>query len=182
MYTAEVHLVTTNGSVNKNYEAAMRYQATKPGLSKHTIQERYGWSALVMDNVNWKAHGASPRKQIKRKTHFTKLVNRILAPGKNVHRRDPLRYQCPVCHNAVEDWNHILKCPHESREVLRAKVVLKMEETSKLLRTKPLLKQVLCDALTGWLHSNSDEYTLLYFSEFCTHGFLHPLPKIHVHS
>ncbi|KAI2508230.1 hypothetical protein MHU86_6159 [Fragilaria crotonensis] len=84
--TAGVHLVTPNGSMTKNYESAIRYQATKPGLAKH-IQERYGWSASVMNNVNWRAHGSSLRKQIKRKTHYTKLVHEILPTGKCTSER-----------------------------------------------------------------------------------------------
>ena len=157
--TAAVHLVTPNGSMTKHYEAAARYQSTQPGLAKY-IQERYGWSANAMKNVNWSAHGASLRRKIKRKTHYTKLVHGILPTCKNIHRSDPLRNKCPLCHTAVEDWNHILKCPHESRVTWRTQVVKTVAEKCDSLSTRPLLKAVLSDALMGWLQHATDDYSL----------------------
>lgn len=157
--TAGVHLVTPNGSTTKNYETSIRYQATQPGLAKY-IQERYGWSTTEMKNVNWTAHGASLRQKIKRKTHYTKLVHGILPTCKNIHRGDLLRNKCPLCHTAVEDWSHILKCPHESRATWRAQAVTAVAEKCDSLRTRPLLKRVLSDALTGWLQHDTDDYIL----------------------
>ncbi|KAI2503130.1 hypothetical protein MHU86_11321 [Fragilaria crotonensis] len=156
--TAGVHLVTPNGSMTKNYESAIRYQATKPGLAKH-IQERYGWSASVMNNVNWRAHGSSLRKQIKRKTHYTKLVHEILPTGKNVHRRDPPKPVPAMSCSCGRLVSYTPMSPRESRD-LASSSDTKVDERCEALRTRPLLKTVLRDALTGWLQSDTDEYQL----------------------
>ncbi|KAI2490364.1 hypothetical protein MHU86_24204 [Fragilaria crotonensis] len=113
-----------------------------------------------MGNVNWKAHGSSLRRKIQRKTHYTKLVHGILPTGKQVHRRDPTRNKCPLCHTTEEDWSHIIKCPHESRRAWRVQVIPTVEAKCKSLQTRPLLTRVLSDALTGWFNHVNDDYTL----------------------
>ena len=155
--TAGVHLVTPHGSMTKNYEAVMRYQATKPGLAKY-IQDRYAWSDRVMKNVNWVAHGTILRKQFKRKSHYTKLVHGILPTGKQVHRRDPIRNKCPLCRDAVEDWQHILKCPHERRDKWRQDMLVAVEQKSTSLNTRPMLIRILIAALNGWLRHTLTDY------------------------
>jgi exonuclease III len=155
--TAGVHLVTPKGYMTKNYEAAMRYQATHPGLSKH-IQERYQWSDRVMQNVNWSAHGSSLRKQLKRKTHYTKLVHGILPTCKNVYRRDFVRNKCPLCRDTVEDWEHILKCKHPSRQEWRRGFLTQLETKCKSVKTRPQLERILCDAITGWFNHSMEAY------------------------
>lgn len=158
--TAGVHLVTPRGSATKDYDSAIRYQATKPGLSKH-IQERYEWSDRTMSNVNWTAHGSSLRKKIQRKTHYTKLVHGILPTGKHMHRKDPFRSLCPLCQDTAEDWCHILKCPHENRGRWRDQLIPKVEEKCASLKTRPVLKRLLRDALNGWFnHTTTDTYAL----------------------
>ena len=149
--------MTPAGSTTKGYDAVMRHQATQPGLSKH-IQERYGWSQRVMDNVNWSAHGSSLRKQLKRKTHYTKLVHGILPTCKNLHRKDTLRNKCPLCKDVVEDWRHILTCPHQSRADWRTQLIPALAEKCNSLRTRPLLSVILCDGLKGWLTHSLTSY------------------------
>ena len=155
--TAGVHLVTPHGSMTKNYDAVMRYQATKPGLSKY-IQERYDWSERVMENVNWSAHGSSLRKQLLRKTHYTKLVHGILPTCKNVHRRDPLRNKCPLCQDAVEDWRHIVTCDHTSRAEWRTQLPISVATKCGTLKTRSILTLILCEGLKGWMEHTLTDY------------------------
>jgi hypothetical protein len=158
--TAGVHLVTPHGTMTSNYDAVIRYQVTYPGLYNY-IQERNGWSVRIMDNINWKAHGSGLRKQLKRKTHYLKLVHGILPTCKHLHRHDPIRSVCPLCKSATEDWAHILRCPHPTREKWRSEVITKMTKTCSTIQTRPYLTRVLCEALEGWLHhTTADDYQL----------------------
>jgi hypothetical protein len=153
--TAGVHLVTPKGSTTSQYDAVVRYQATYPALFKY-IQERNGWSSRVMQNVNWQAHGASLRKKLERKTHYLKLVHGILPTGSNLHRTDPIRSRCPLCQAPNEDWYHIVRCPHHTRESWRVDTVHTLKKKCTSLQTRPFLTTVLCDALSGWLRHDSE--------------------------
>ena len=154
--TAGVHVITPAGTMTSNYEAVIRYQATYPDLYKY-IQERNGWSPRIMANINWKAHGSGLRKQLKRKTHYLKLVHGILPTCKHLHRQDQIRSRCPFCKSVSEDWAHILRCSHPTREQWRTEVITNMTKTCSTIHTRPYLTRVLCEALDGWLHHTTED-------------------------
>ena len=152
--TAGVHLVAPHGTITSHYATSIRHQATRPGLYKY-LQDQNGWTDHTMDTINWKAHGTCLRRQIKRKTHFTKYVHGILPTGRIVHRNDQVRNKCPCCKTNVEDWNHILKCNHPSRETWRTNLLLQLQKKCNTLKTRPVIQRVLHDGLKGWLESEN---------------------------
>ena len=150
--TAGVHLIAPHGTITSHYATSIRHQATRPGLYKY-LQDRNGWTDYTIGTINWTAHGSCLRHQIKRKTHFTKYVHGILPTGRIVHRNDQVRNKCPLCKTEVEDWNHILKCSHPSRESWRLSMLEQLQTKSKTWKTRPALQRVLHDAIKGWLQS-----------------------------
>ena len=157
--TAGVHLASPKGTITSRYEAAIRHQATYPSLFKH-LRERNGWSERTAGNINWKAHGTSLRKQINRKSHYTKLVNGVLPTCRHVHRADPTRNKCPLCKMHVEDWSHILRCPHPDRETWRTTTLEKLNAKCIATKTRPAIQRILNDGLAGWFVHPSTDFRL----------------------
>ena len=156
---AGVHLVSPNGTHTSKYDAAIRHQATYPGLLKY-IQTRNEWTDHATNNINWKAHGSILRKRIKDRTHFVKLVHGVVPTCRQVHRHDPIRSLCPLCRQTQEDWTHVLQCTHTQRDQLRKTLVEKMNTKCKTLGTRPLLQRVLVDALTKWMAQDTPDMAL----------------------
>ena len=157
--TAGVHLASPKGTITAHYEAAIRHQATYPSLFKH-LRLRNGWSEHTAATINWKAHGTSLRKQLKRKSHYTKLVNGVLPTCRHIHRADHTRNKCPLCKSQVEDWSHILRCPHPDREAWRTSTLEKLKSKCAALKTRPALQRILNDGLVGWFVHPSNDFTL----------------------
>ena len=157
--TAGVHLATPKGTITSSYEAAIRHQATYPSLFKH-LRSRNGWSERTAMSINWKAHGTSLRKQLKRKSHYIKLVNGVLPTCRHVHRADQTRNKCPLCKVHIEDWSHILRCPHPDREMWRTETLEKLNSKCEATKTRPAVQKILNDGIAGWFLDPSNEFKL----------------------
>jgi hypothetical protein len=168
--TAGVHLVMPHGSITSRYTTELRYQATHGPLLKH-IQTKHGWSKHTTNSISWKAHGTALRNWIKERTHFVKLVQGILPTANHVHRHDPIRSLCPVCELQIEDWTHILCCTHDSRSQWRQTFLTTLRTEFNRSQTRPILVQVLMDAITGWLTSTQPDTFALYPTRYsaCVH-------------
>jgi hypothetical protein len=153
---AGVHLVTPEGSITSNYASAIRYQATHKPLLQH-IRERNGWTASIVDRINWTAHSASLRKRLKQRAHYIKLVHGILPTNSHLHRNNPSRRGCPVCNHRNEEWTHILRCPHSSRVTWRGTLLAEVRKACETRSTRPRLKDILVDGIQGWLESDDPE-------------------------
>lgn len=157
--TAGVHLVTPHGTVTSHFATTIRHQATHTPLLQH-LQNKYGWTPAVSALINWKAHGSSLHSRIATRTHFVKLVHDILPTAKHLHRQDPIRSCCPCCSQAPEDWAHILTCTHETRSHWRDKFLMELETECATLHTRPLLTQILVDALQLWFTHPTDSFSM----------------------
>lgn len=159
--TACVHLVTPHGTVTSHFAATIRHQATHTPLLQH-LQNKYGWTPAVSALINWKAHGSSLHSRIATRTHFVKLVHDILPTANHLHRQDPIRSRCPCCSQAPEDcWAHILTCTHETRShSWRDKFLAELETECATLHTRPILIQVLVDALKLWFNHPTDSFSM----------------------
>jgi hypothetical protein len=67
--SAQVQLITRNGSVTSKYSTALRFLVTYGLLMRH-IEERKGWCPRVGRLINWKAYGTILKKRIKYRTHY----------------------------------------------------------------------------------------------------------------
>ena len=150
---AGAHLQTPTGTITAHYARALRHRATYLPLWK-VIQEKNKWSSIVMNQINWPAHGASLRKQIARKTHYVKVLHGFLPTNKFLHKRgEPSRRLCPVCGQHEEDRDHVMQCEHHSRETWKTETVTVVSKLCKSLNTRPILQTLLETALHEWLTS-----------------------------
>jgi hypothetical protein len=124
-----------------------------------------------MSSINWKAHGASLRKDIQKRTHLIKLVHGILPTNAKLHRQDITQSRCPACGQGPETWQHILKCPHEARKQWRATLLRTLHSTCKDRRTDPQIQHILHTAVSRWLehtdprrrfHLNPEDFPTAY--------------------
>jgi hypothetical protein len=150
---AGCHLQTPDGTICAHYDRAVRHRATHAPLWKY-IKERHKWSDTIMKQINWKAHGACLKKQIERKTHFVKVLHGFLPTNKFFHRRaHPDRRLCPLCSKYDEDRDHVMQCEHPSRQEWRTSMLSAVSKMCLKLGTRPLLQDLLLDALHQWTES-----------------------------
>ena len=157
---AGVHLILPQGTITSKHEAALRYQSTGPPLLE-VMKLKYRWTDRSSSLINWRAHGASLRKQMPKRTHLIKLVHGLLPTNASVHRHDTIRRMCPACTTASEQWHHMLQCPHEARREWRQTALAAIDTACAKGGTKPELRHLLFDALSGWLHHDVPGYPFL---------------------
>ena len=102
-------------------------------------------------DVNWEAHAKAIGKHRLRRAHIVKLAHDLLPTNKIRHRDDPtIAAECPQCREAVEDRDHILRCPHEWRARWREKFLSGLAEQSTKLETAPSLEDSLVEGIARW--------------------------------
>ena len=112
------HLVTSEGTVTARYPSVFCIAYTGPTLEQY-IQRRNGWSDATFASVNWKAHGKALRNHITLRLHFSKLVHDILPTASHLKKMDKGRRSCTCCSHPKETQDHIICCPHRSRNKWR---------------------------------------------------------------
>ena len=155
-------LQTPEGTTTAHYDSALRHRATYKPLWK-ALKEKNKWSDTIMHQINWKAHGASLRHHLPRKSLFIKACHGFLATNRFLHRRDPNpdRRLCPLCKQCDEDRNHIMKCTHSSRGEWREKALQELKQTCEKLGTRPILGALPLTAVKDWLESPPDTRLLI---------------------
>ena len=150
-----VYLVTPQGTISSKYKQVIRHQAHYKPLMKY-LEQRNGWTPAVSKQINWRAHKTCMHRQIKKKDHYVKLVQRTLPTNHQVHRNDPARRGCPLCAHGDEDWTHILRCPHESREHWRVDMIRNLTKVCEKWNTSKDLQRILLHGIQGWLQWSPD--------------------------
>ena len=108
-----------------------------------------------MTTINWKSLGTTLPRHLSWRTHFMKLIHGILPTNAVVHRRHTIRSLCPRCRTTKESWQHILRCPHESRVKWRQSLIKSVSTECKDIGTMPLLLKKFTRALHSWFQHNS---------------------------
>ena len=94
-------------------------------------KERFQWSEQTVSSIDWDLFGIPYKRQCKKHHHFThKFCMRKLPLGARLHKMDP-KYdpRCPTCHGPLEDDQHLLQCPHDSRRLWRRQLMDKLKGT-----------------------------------------------------
>ena len=146
------HVLTTQGTVTSNYATSVRHLAGQKPLRQY-IQARHQWSDHTMQSVNWKAHGTSLRRNMKRRTTLIKLVHGILPTNSSLHRKDPVRCLCPSCQRTPEDWTHVFRCPDLKRSRWRHSFLQDLQAFCISEQTRPELQELLLNTFRTWLHA-----------------------------
>ena len=145
------HLQTPTGTITAHYASALRHLATYLPLWK-VLQTKHKWTDVVMKQINWKAHGATLKKQISRKTHLVKALHGCLPTNTFLHKRGEYsRRLCPVCKEYAEDRDHIMQCEHPSRADWKESTMQVLTTLCKKLGTRPILQSLLETAVHEWL-------------------------------
>jgi hypothetical protein len=80
--------------------------------------------------------------------------------GKQLYRKDPVRNRCVACKTELEDWHHLLRCPHDPQQKWCNDMLLAVTAKCENLDTRPALQRVLLAGLNGWLASGNNSFIL----------------------
>ena len=147
---AKAHLVHMEGTVTAKYDEFIATQATAPPLQKY-LADKHSWSDVVVETINWKAHGQALKKNKARRSHFVKFVHDILPTTSLRNKYDGGKRTCPLCQHPREDRDHILRCPHSSRSEWRQQLVQALTKYCRDTNTYPAILRLLVSTLQRWL-------------------------------
>jgi hypothetical protein len=160
------HLVTIQGTITSRYPAAIRKAYSGPALQLY-IQKRHGWSDSTFQSINWTAHGQVLRNHITLRIHYSKLVHDILPTFAYLNKMDKGKRCCPRCAHPHEDRDHIIQCPHRTRNKWRHGLLTNILEICINQHTYEPLLHLLQDALRGWMyHNNPDQEFILSYQPY----------------
>jgi signal transduction histidine kinase len=123
------------------------------------IQQKNGWTPLVMSYIDWGAHSSALRQRPEKRTHMTKLLNEILPTAGQANRFDRGTRRCPLCPSQMEDRDHILCCPHPTRQTWRETFLKEVANHCRNTGTAPLLQEVVLQGVQRWF-STPQEFSL----------------------
>jgi hypothetical protein len=150
------HLVTSEGTVTARYPSVLRTAYTGPALKQY-IQHRNGWSDATFASVNWKAHGKALRNHIALRLHFSKLVHDMLPTACHLNKMDKGRRCCPCCSHPKETRDHIIRCPHRSRNKWRHALLTDIHASVGIAQfTHPPLLDLLLGAMRAWMYYDEE--------------------------
>jgi hypothetical protein len=149
--TRPVALDIQGKTVHRGFMAVIRNAIHGPSLLEE-MQLRYDWPDGTLEMIDWEAHRQSTQTFPQRRTHFVKLCHELLPTG-NLVCSYGAGYPdfCPLCRTHNEDFHHVLRCPHTSREKWRTEFRQTLQEKCYSLKTSPPLVEILLDGLTSWL-------------------------------
>jgi hypothetical protein len=150
------HLVHRSGTITSKYEERIRVLATSPPL-REKIRSKYSWSETTMRMINWNAHGKVCRAHRTSKVHTSKLIHDCLPTHSFLNKFDTGNRPCPKCKHITEDRDHILRCPHPTRQQWRTTLMNAITQFHCNMATSPLLRHVLSEALQQWFHLDSPD-------------------------
>ena len=168
------HLVTSEGTITSRYPEALRTAYTRPALQQY-IQRRNQWSDATFASVNWTAHGIVLRNHFTLRLHFSKLVHDILPTAYHLNKMDKGRRCCPCCSHPIETRDHILRCPHPSRNKWRHAMLTDIQDTFGTLHfTYPPLLSLLLDTVREWMY-HDEASKIEYTVDYCRY-----MPELHL--
>jgi len=161
----KAQLNLSQGTVTSRVQQSIRRQASEPTLFAH-VQKRNKWSEYTMNSIDWEAHRIAISRMPNR-VHTIKLVHDILPTNHMVSKYQVGRSdRCPCCSVEREDRDHILRCPHETRELWRSKCLQRLHQTLDYIDTRPFLGDILMEGISEWFRGSPslelDKFPLQY--------------------
>jgi hypothetical protein len=141
--TRPVALDIHGKTIHRGFKSAIREAMHGPALLEE-MQLRYDWPDGTLQMIDWEAHRQSTPMFPQRRTHFVKLCHELLPTG-NLVCSYGAGYPdfCPLCRTPNEDFHHVLRCPHTSREYWRTEFLRSLREKCYALKTSPTLAKIL---------------------------------------
>jgi hypothetical protein len=149
------HLVAKQGTITANYPQAIRFAYTGPPLKQH-IQQCNKWSDATMASINWTSHGQALRNHFPLRLHFSKLVHDILPTAAQQNKMDKGKRTCPMCLHTLENRDHIIKCPHFTRNKWRHALLTTALHASCITQfTYAPIRELLVDIIREWMYADT---------------------------
>lgn len=147
----EAQLVLGTQSIHGNYKRRL-LEAEFCGPLRDYMCERRGWSVQLQHIVDWDAQRTGIHGHYDRRITIVKLIHDLLPTGKIAHRYRPTeRHECPLCWANQEDWIHVLRCPHPSRQAWRETFLKNLRKHTTDLHTILELQHILLTGLENRL-------------------------------
>jgi hypothetical protein len=158
------HLVSKEGTITANYPGALRVAYSGPQLQRY-IQQRNKWSDATMA-IFWTSHGTALQNHFPLRLHFSKLVHDILPTTAHVNKMDKGKRQCPTCSHTLENRDHIIRCPHPTRNKWRHALLTALHESCLTLFTYNPLRELLEDSTRVWMYDDAPVGQAFIVNEF----------------
>jgi hypothetical protein len=141
--SAKCQLIINNKSITRKIPQAIRYEQGSIEIRKY-LRQRNTWTAQVLDEIDWDAHGSAHSHHRSQRCYLIKLCHRHLAVGKTLHRRNK-KYSptCPGCRINVETQHHYLQCQAPSRITWRLSLLGTLRQQLTALRTDTNLQELI---------------------------------------
>ncbi len=157
---ARAHLNLPDRTVTSRYSEVLLHEATTKPLLKY-IRRKHGWDASTLHSIQWDAHALAIKQTTIPHTHLVKLLHRILPTHAQANKFNGGSRTCPLCGSTREDFAHIIRCEHPTREQSRNEFLTALRDLHIQTNTSPRLSALMLNGLRQWFHSPTvDEATV----------------------
>jgi hypothetical protein len=149
--SAVCQLDVSDATVSSKLQAALRYSAMAPGMSKY-LKDRNDWDDVTYASVCWPAF-SSARFSTPNSRFVPKYSHGHLPGGGEANRNVSKKYSpcCPACSAPLETNEHFLPCKAPSRIQWRQQCLVSLERELSHLYTSPTMITFLKESVDGLL-------------------------------
>ena len=153
---ARAHLSLPDGTVTSRYsDVLLLHEATTTPLLDY-IRRKYRWDASTLHSIHWGAHTLAIKRTMIPHTHLVKLLHRMLPTHALANKFDGGTRTCPLCSSNHEDFAHIIRCEHPSRERWRTEFLSALRDLHIHTNTSPRLSALMLDGIRLWFTSQPE--------------------------
>jgi hypothetical protein len=159
--TRPVSLELNGRSIHRGFKQAIRESIHGSHLLE-AMQLRYDWSDGTLELIDWDPHRQALQTQHNRRTHFVKMCHNILPTGNIVGRYGQgLPSHCQLCKTPEEDFHHVLRCPHQSRQTWRSEFLSSLRKKCHSIATDQALTDILLIGIESWLNATAPDFSTI---------------------
>ena len=121
------------------------------------LQERFLWKTNTFDTIWWSIHGKTLQR--------FKPIHRLVIQKFNMDhwacnhriavRGDDEMKWCELCHHTEETSDHILQCPHITRQTARTELINDIDKYMKKSGTPKEMKNCIRQGILAWMTGNA---------------------------
>ncbi|KAI2492926.1 hypothetical protein MHU86_21604 [Fragilaria crotonensis] len=158
------HLFLPDGTVTSRYSEVLLHETTTTPLLDY-IRRRHGWDASTLHSINWGAHALAIKQTMIPRTHLVKLLHRMLPTHALANKFDGGTRTCPLCRSNHEDFAHIIRCEHPSRERWRIEFLSALRDLHIHTNTSPQVERTLLARLREICYRDEPKEPIPYFAQ-----------------
>ena len=158
----DAQLILDEKTVTYNYVKTLRQAYSSPLLLAH-IGKRNKWSEATMKTIDWISLGQACHHNHMNRHFVVKISHDLLPTRSRTKKYDPdSPSHCIYCSAVVEDRDHLLRCTHTACATWRSELLRNIRKRSDVIKTDPVLLDVLMTGLHAWLHNNAPPLSAAY--------------------